>query len=189
MEHEIEISYPVPRRRLLDLRRLRRAALRFLCASGALCLFINLCTGGPTWSLVVLVSLWFVWTNLLARPLVEDGLAERISRLLLSVCILVLTVELCFDGEYTGIVLPILLACTLAFLAGTAYLGRRRRLMPLLRLAAVSLLDILSAALGLLPLNLPAAVTLLALGLAALLPALFLYRRELVRELQKRLHR
>ena len=29
----------------------------------------------------------------------------------------------------------------------------------------------------------------LALGLAALLPALFLYRRELVRELQKRLHR
>lgn len=103
----------------------------------------------------------------------EDGLAERISRLLLSVCILVLTVELCFGGEYTGIVLPILLACTLAFLAGTAYLGRRRRLMPLLRLAAVSLLDILSA----------------ALGLAALLPALFLYRRELVRELQKRLHR
>ena len=166
MEHEIEISYPVPRRRLLDLRRLRRAALRFLCASGALCLFINLCTGGPAWSLVVLVSLWFVWTNLLARPLVEDGLAERISRLLLSVCILVLTVELCFGGEYTGIVLPILLACTLAFLAGTAYLGRRRRLMPLLRLAAVSLLDILAAALGLLPLNLPAAVTLLALGLA-----------------------
>ena len=127
MEHEIEISCPVPRRRLLDLRRLRRAALRFLCASGALCLFINLCTGGPAWSLVVLVSLWFVWTNLLARPLVEDGLAERISRLLLSVCILVLTVELCFGGEYTGIVLPILLACTLAFLAGTAYLGRRRR--------------------------------------------------------------
>lgn len=119
----------------------------------------------------------------------EDGLAERISRLLLSVCILVLTVELCFGGEYTGIVLPILLACTLAFLAGTAYLGRRRRLMPLLRLAAVSLLDILAAALGLLPLNLPAAVTLMALGLAALLPALFLYRRELVRELQKRLHR
>lgn len=127
--------------------------------------------------------------DFLARPLVEDGLAERISRLLLSVCILVLTVELCFGGEYTGIVLPILLACTLAFLAGTAYLGRRRRLMPLLRLAAVSLLDILAAALGLLPLNLPAAVTLLALGLAALLPALFLYRRELVRELQKRLHR
>ena len=185
MEHEIEISYPVPRRRLLDLRRLRRAALRFLCASGALCLFINLCTGGPAWSLVVLVSLWFVWTNLLARPLVEDGLAERISRLLLSACILVLTVELCFGGEYTGIVLPILLA----FLAGTAYLGRRRRLMPLLRLAAVSLLDILAAALGLLPLNLPAAVTLLALGLAALLPALCLYRRELVLELQKRLHR
>lgn len=74
-------------------------------------------------------------------------------------------------------------------MAGTAYLGRRRRLMPLLRLAAVSLLDILAAALGLLPLNLPAAVTLMALGLAALLPALFLYRRELVRELQKRLHR
>lgn len=42
MEHEIEISYPVPRRRLLDLRRLRRAALLFLCASEALCLFINL---------------------------------------------------------------------------------------------------------------------------------------------------
>ena len=61
--------------------------------------------------------------------------------------------------------------------------------MPLLRLAAVSLLDILAAALGLLPLNLPAVVTLLALGLAALLPALFLYRRELVLELQKRLHR
>ena len=97
MEHEIEISYPVPRRRLLDLRRLRRAALLFLCASGALFLFINLCTGGPAWSLVVLVSLWFVWMNLLARPLVEDGLAERISRLLLSVCILVLTVELCLD--------------------------------------------------------------------------------------------
>ena len=55
--------------------------------------------------------------------------------------------------------------------------------------AAVAVLDILAAALGLLPLNLPAAVTLLALGLAALLPALFLYRRELVRELQKRLHR
>lgn len=189
MERKVEITYPVPRRRLLDLRRLRRAALRMFCASGALCVFINLCTGGRAWSLVVLASLWLAWTNLLARPLVEDGAAERVSRLLLSVCALVLTVELCFGGEYTGVVLPVLLACTLALLAGIAYLGRGRSLMPLLRLAALSLLDVLAAVLGLLPLNGPASVTLLALCLAALLPALFLRRRELASELQKRLHR
>lgn len=66
----------------------------------------NVCIGGPAWSAVVLVSLWLVWTNLLARPLVEDGAAERLSRLFLSVCALVLTIELVFGGSYTGIVLP-----------------------------------------------------------------------------------
>ena len=186
MGPEIEMSYPVPRRRVLNLLKLRRAALRIFDFAGAVCVLANVCIGGPAWSAVVLVSLWLVWTNLLARPLVEDGAAERLS---LSVCALVLTIELVFGGSYTGIVLPVLLACTLVLLSAVYYLGRRRSLMPLLRLLALAVLDIAAALCGLLPLNLPASITLMALSLAAALPALFLRRSEVMAELKKRLHR
>lgn len=189
MGPEIEMSYPVPRRRVLNLLKLRRAALRIFDFAGAVCVLANVCIGGPAWSAVVLVSLWLVWTNLLARPLVEDGAAERLSRLFLSVCALVLTIELVFGGSYTGIVLPALLACTLVLLSAVYYLGRRRSLMPLLRLLALAVLDIAAALCGLLPLNLPASITLMALSLAAALPALFLRRSEVMAELKKRLHR
>ena len=184
MGPEIEMSYPVPRRRVLNLLKLRRAALRIFDFAGAVCVLANVCIGGPAWSAVVLV-----WTNLLARPLVEDGAAERLSRLFLSVCALVLTIELVFGGSYTGIVLPVLLACTLVLLSAVYYLGRRRSLMPLLRLLALAVLDIAAALCGLLPLNLPASITLMALSLAAALPALFLRRSEVMAELKKRLHR
>ena len=184
MGPEIEMSYPVPRRRVLNLLKLRRAALRIFDFAGAVCVLANVCIGGPAWSAVVLVSLW-----LLARPLVEDGAAERLSRLFLSVCALVLTIELVFGGSYTGIVLPVLLACTLVLLSAVYYLGRRRSLMPLLRLLALAVLDIAAALCGLLPLNLPASITLMALSLAAALPALFLRRSEVMAELKKRLHR
>lgn len=188
MGRKIEICYPVPRRRLLDLPGLRRAALRLLCAAGALCVFINICTGGAAWSAVTAVSLWLVWVNALAKPLVEDSAAERVSRLFLSVCALLLTVELCFGGSYTGIVLPVLLCCTLAILSAVFYLGRRG-LMPLLRLLALCALDLLAALCGALPANAPASMTLLALSLAACLPALFMDRARLALELKKRLHR
>ena len=102
MGPEIEMSYPVPRRRVLNLLKLRRAALRIFDFAGAVCVLANVCIGGPAWSAVALVSLWLVWTNLLARPLVEDGAAERLSRLFLSVCALVLTIELVFGGSYTA---------------------------------------------------------------------------------------
>lgn len=188
MERKIDICYPVPRRRLLDMTKLRRVVLRLLCAVGALFVFINVCTGGAAWSAVVAVSLWLVWTNAFAKPLVEDSAAGRVSRFFLSVCVLLLTVELCFGGSYTGIVLPVLLCCTLAILSAVFYLGRRG-LMPLLRLLALCALDLLAALCGALPANAPASITLLALSLAACLPALFMDRTRLKLELKKRLHR
>ena len=188
MGPEIKICYPIPRRRLLDLVKLRRAALRLLLAAGGACVLVNICTGGSAWSLIVLVSMWLLWSNLLARPLVEDGLQERISRLMLGVCLLVLTVELLYGGSCTGIVLPVLLGSTLTALALIFWLGRRQSLMPLLRLLVLAALDMLVSAFGLLPLNLPSAVTLVCLGLAAALPALFADRRRLAYELEKLLH-
>lgn len=188
MGPELRICYPLSRRRLLDLVRLRRAALRLLLAAGGVCVFVNICTGGSAWSLLVLVSMWLLWRGLLARPLVEDSLQERISRLMLGVCLLVLTVELLYGGSCTGIVLPVLLGSTLTVLALSFWLGRGQSLMPLLRLLALAELHLLVSAFGLLPLNLPSAVTLVCLGLAAALPALFADRRRLAYELEKLLH-
>lgn len=188
MGPELRICYPLSRRRLLGLVRLRRAALRLLLAAGGVCVFVNICTGGSAWSLLVLVSMWLLWRGLLARPLVEDSLQERISRLMLGVCLLVLTVELLYGGSCTGIVLPVLLGSTLTVLALSFWLGRGQSLMPLLRLLALAELHLLVSAFGLLPLNLPSAVTLVCLGLAAALPALFADRRRLAYELEKLLH-
>lgn len=188
MGPELRICYPLSRRRLLDLVRLRRAALRLLLAAGGVCDFVNICTGGSAWSLLVLVSMWLLWRGLLARPLVEDSLQERISRLMLGVCLLVLTVELLYGGSCTGIVLPVLLGSTLTVLALSFWLGRGQSLMPLLRLLALAELHLLVSAFGLPPLNLPSAVTLVCLGLAAALPALFADRRRLAYELEKLLH-
>ena len=189
MGPEIEMSYPVPRRLVLNLLKLRRAALRIFDFAGAVCVLANVCIGGPAWSAVVLVSLWLVWTNLLARPLVEDGAAERLSRLFLSVCALVLTIELVFGGSYTGIVLPVLLACTLVLLLAVYYLGRRRSLMPLLRLLALAVFDIAAALRGLRAPTPPASLTPMAPSLAAAPPAPLLRRPQGVGGLKKRLHR
>lgn len=183
------MSYPVPRRRVLNLLKLRRAALRIFDFAGAVCVLANVCIGGPAW-------------ERRGAGITLAGLDESVGapagggrRSGAAVSAFPERVRSGADDraglwrELYGIVLPVLLACTLVLLSAVYYLGRRRSLMPLLRLLALAVLDIAAALCGLLPLNLPASITLMALSLAAALPALFLRRSEVMAELKKRLHR
>lgn len=67
MAPDVKISYPVPGQKILNAPKLRRAALRAFMFAGALCVMINLCTGGRAWSLIVLASLRLAWKGYLKR--------------------------------------------------------------------------------------------------------------------------
>ena len=76
---KVEITYPHHQKHKLrrsDVIRITR--LPFILAM-YICLFINLMTGGKAWSLIVVYSLWIIWSNVISTDLVEYN---RISQLI-----------------------------------------------------------------------------------------------------------
>lgn len=125
MEPELEIWYPVPEQKIVNMLKLRRYVFRMFTFAGISCIIINICTGGRAWSVVTAVSLWLFWKNALEKVLVEDSAAERTSRFCMSTCVLLLMVELSLGVDCAAVAVPVLLLCALAALVLNIWINNR----------------------------------------------------------------
>lgn len=145
---QIEISYPKIKRRSLFLRRLRSiCGLVFLTATLA-CPAVNLLTGGPAWSVIVLWSLYTVWTLLLKQPLVERNLLSQGVRLLAELSVLLLLIDRLLCPGWALFVVPLVVTAALIALCVLFFADvnkRRHNVMPLISALSLSLLGSLLA--------------------------------------------
>ena len=71
---DFEIVYPKIKKQSLAMLRVRYVFGLIFLAAAVACPVVNIATGGPAWSVIVLWSLYMVWTLCLKLPLVDRNL-------------------------------------------------------------------------------------------------------------------
>lgn len=188
---KVDITYPHVEKKKLQRQGLIHLARWPFVLSALIVVIVNIATGGPTWSIMTLWSLWMVWSFLISPDLVE---ANRISiwiRLITSTSILLLIIDMTFPTGWSIEVVSNVCFCGL-MIAGVLFFTdldrQRQNMMPMMMLTAISLLaSVIGLALwkeesrwALIVLG-AVAVTLLALCVIAL-------GRGFVPEVKKRFH-
>jgi len=172
-------------------RRNRQDILRsaFLFVGNA-CLFINLLTGGMPWSLIVFGGLCVVWIAFIYRPLVENTLIKKLTDVTVVVCLYLLLLDAILGGEWSTLVVPIVLFADLAAI-GFFYLlffkKEKRNFMPLFELLLAGLFTTLLT----LAIDRTLAWPLIVLGSVSfgmLVLSFILFPREVALEIRKKLH-
>ncbi len=188
---EIEIIYPP-----VDKRYLRRIGwqriVKWVCLAAApVCLFVNLCTGGKAWSVVVLAALYTFWTLALSPDMVEYNRISQLVRTVACCCLLLWLIDLLLVPGWAGTVVPIV--CCSGLLAAEVLLftdleRQKQNMRPLLLLIVLAIAGAgIALSVGSLARTWPW-LALGVVGLASLIACAAVLRRDFLRELQRRFH-
>ena len=104
---KIEVTYPAVPRRRLRRRRLKSAAGWILLLAAYICPVMNIVTGGKAWSVIVLISLYMVWTLLLSTDLVEYNRISQFTKVLVCSCALLTAIDVFISSGWAIEVVPI----------------------------------------------------------------------------------
>lgn len=187
----IKNIYPV-----LDKKKLRRSRhlaickLVFLLAS-AVSVLVNLLTGGKAWSAVVLMSLYMIWSLILAPDLIEYNRISQAAKAVVCICLLLILTDLCLSPGWAGFVVPIVCAAGL-LISGVLFLSdidrQKQNMQPLLQLVSASIAGASAGLLFLKGVNRIPLLILLFLALLLFAVFVFILKGYFLRELQCRWH-
>ena len=105
------------------------------------CPIINICVGGPLWSVVVDFGLYMVWTMVINVDLIEFNRISQMIKGIIKCIILLALIDVLLAPGWVGLVAPIvgfggLIICTILFY--TDFERQKHNLMPLLILCIVA---------------------------------------------------
>lgn len=187
---DVKITYPIIKRRKVTRAGLRPVVFAVFVLAFLACSIINLCVGGIPWCLFVLGGEWMVWFGLVDQPLVEATLVNRLTAILLSAAAYLFLIDAFVGNGWASFVVP-MVCVALLLVQGTLFVvgcrTRRQDLMPIVWMLLGSLLAILAALLGFLPMNWPT-IVLGSLAFALIVTGLIVLHGPILRELQKKFH-
>lgn len=186
----VKIVYPHVEPQRLRADRARRVVRDAFLVTAYVCPVVNLGSGGKAWSIVVLWSLWFVWSFLLSPDLVEYNRISQTSKLIAYSCVLLILIDTLLSPGWAGVVVPLICCCGLPVVGALFFSDlerQRQNSMPMLWLVFASILMFVSSLFGWPEIGAPmvalgvAAIAMLAVCAAVLGGSLFA-------ELKKRFH-
>ncbi len=188
---KIKITYPdpaetkLPRRKILQILRLPFWAAAFACP------IINLIIGGKAWSIVVLMSLYIVWTLLVSPALVEYNRISQTVKLVTNTGILLALIDIFLAPGWAIEVVPIvcfggLIISGLLFFTNLE--KQKQNMLPMLLMIFVTQVG---AVIGLSVYHEEKRWALIVMGLislALLFACIIALGADFIKELQKRFH-
>lgn len=187
---EIEYIYPPQKKQKRAWKKIMKAMKWLSIATAYACPIINLCVGGKAWSVVVLWSLWFLWSSLLEPSLVEYNRISQTAKALLNTCILLILIDTIFSSGWGAFVIPIVSFGTLVII-GVLFLSdlskQKQNMMPMVWLILASFVAIIASLIGWPQMSWPM-IVLGATALALLIVCIVVLRQDLLLELKKRFH-
>ncbi len=187
---KIEITYPTKKRTHQRQDVINWAKWPFLFAA-YICPIINITLGGTAWSIIVLYSLWIVWTNAVSPNLVEYNRISQLIKLITNASILLILVNVVFSFDWAERVVPIV--CFGGFIiAGILFFTdlnkQRQNMMPMLLLIIIC---IPSSVAGVFVYGQESRWSLVVMGaiaFALLIACFIVLRKDFINELKKRFH-
>lgn len=187
---KIKLTYPPAQQKRLAAERLRYILRWCFSVASYVCAIVNLCVGGPAWSLVVIWSLWCVWSMIVSPSLVEYNRISQTAKTLINACILLILIDTVFSSGWAEFVVPIVSFGSLIII-GILFLSdlpkQKHNIMPMVWLIAASLVAVISSLIGWPKLDWPM-IVLGSTALLLLIVCVAVLRADLLRELKKRFH-
>ncbi|MDR2974895.1 MAG: DUF6320 domain-containing protein [Propionibacteriaceae bacterium] len=184
---KVEIVYPSPTRPPRRVRVIACAKWPFLATAYA-CPLINVATGWPAWSLVVLWGLWVVWSSTFSPQLIGINRISQCVKFVTDIVVALVLIDLLLAPGWAATVVPIVCFSSLVVVAVLFFtdLDRQRlNIMPMLALTVLCLISagtILAAWRNVTRWPL---IVLAALAGALLIATLVVLRRDFLRALRK----
>lgn len=187
---EVTITYPKLRKKIINEHRIKSIFFWSFLLIGLACGIVNLCVGGKAWSVVVIWSLRLIWSCTITRPLVENHWMGRTTHFIVSICALLVLIDVLLAPGWAGFVVPIIGFGLLIALAAIFFSNLPRRRQNVLVMFWVSLAGIaafLCAVFGWISLNWPM-IVLGSVAPSMLIASIAVLRRQFFIELGKRFH-
>lgn len=89
----VRITYPPAEKRHTAKQKLISCCKWTFLFAGLLCAAVNVSTCGKSWSLIVIWSMWLVWTQLVSPDMVEYNRISQTIKLIVNACILLFLVD------------------------------------------------------------------------------------------------
>jgi len=154
---------------------------------------VNICVGGRAWSIYVVLGAYINYRTFLHRTLVEAGNIRKFLSVIVSVCLLLIMIEVIsgHDIDAVQFLIPILLYAALIVAAVVYFVGFRSQKGHLIPLIIVIGLSLVCMTFSILMYRTMRWSTVLMVSVAAgiiLLGGLF-FRKSILNELKKKIHR
>jgi hypothetical protein len=180
---KVEIVYPSPKRPPRRVRVIACAKWPFLAAAYA-CPLINLATGWPAWSVVVLWGLWVVWSSTFSPELIGINRISQCVKFVTDIVVALVLIDWLLAPGWAAMVVPIVCFSSLVVVAVLLFtdLDRQRlNVMPMLALTALCLISAGAALAAWRGVTRWPLVVLAALAGALLVATLVVLRRDILR--------
>jgi hypothetical protein len=188
---KIRITYPIvsikkiKRRKVLDV-----LFWPFLLVIYSLPI-INILTGKPLWSIVVLYALYMAWELFVNIDLVELNRISQFIKLTIHSSILLALIDIFLSPGWAVEVISIVAFSALTISSILFFTDFRRQKQNMLPLIVLIFLTMIGAVLGLILTDYKNYWALIVMGLisvALLLSCIFILKTELITEFKKRMH-
>ena len=187
---DMNISYTKMKKGNLFMYHLRRILKWIFILGFIVCPIVNYYVGEPAWSVIVLVSIVFLWTTLLSPSVLEITSIGLVFRTGSFAIILTTLIGLLISPGWLGFVLPIIGFGTLA-ISGILFFSNlhkhRNNIMPLIWEILIALVAFLVLFFKFDKLNWPT-ITMGSLAAIMAITGLIAFHKEIWRELRKRFH-
>lgn len=187
---KININYPTIKKPTFHFENLRIILGTLMIPAALACVIVNLCIGGPAWSVVVIWSEIAIWRIFLSPDLLEFNLISQTIKPVFYAVILLALIHLLIVPTNASFIIPIVVFG--ALLTTTVFLfidtkTQMHNIMPMFWAIFFSILVFILALCGVIRLTWP----MIVLGCVAIgitLICIIRFKFELIEELKKRFH-
>lgn len=132
---KIKITYPLVAKKKLERKKIINIVRWPLLIAVIICPIMNIVTGGKPWSLIVLMSIYMLWTLVLSPDLVEYNRISQLVKLITLTSVLLTIIDVFFGSGWIIEVDGILKYCGL-IVAGVLFFTdlerQKQNMLPLL---------------------------------------------------------
>jgi O-antigen ligase len=188
---KVKITYPSVGKRKIHRRKFLNVLRWPLLLAVIGCPIVNLIVGGKPWSLIVLMSLYMLWTLVLSPDLVEYNRISQFIKLLVDAVILLVLIDVFLSPGWAITVVPIVSFGGLIVSGVLFFTDLRRQRQNMLPLLLLIFFSILGSGIALSVWHERNRWSLYVLGgiaVALLLVCILLLGRDFLRELHRRFH-
>ena len=188
---KIKITYPSVEKRKLKYQKLLSIMRWLFLFAAVICPIVNIVTDGKAWSIIVLMSLYMVWTLVLSPDLVEYNRISQFIKLITCSCVLLTLIDRFLAPGWAIEVVPIVCFAGLVISGMMFFTDIERQKQNMLPMLLLIVFAIVGSIIGLCLWHEESRWALAVMGGSALIllaACIVTLGNDFVRELRRRFH-